>query len=699
MITSGNSSTISSNQQQFSNRPSSAYFNNTTKANILTNNGSNSTLSAQQMPLHYVMGPNASANVGNVMQQHQMHATANNRAMNAFVRDAQNQQSLRMNQMMAPSMPNIAHSSGYQSNISSSQSMQNVNMIHPNYYVQPSPNTTAANYPNGYGIPDSQQPQQPQTLDLAELRRRGQQIPMYSLDVNVQNSMPNLSAGSMLISPNGHPNDPHHAQSYRANPSLNKTHASQPGINYLHNSPVKQLPPTAPKPQVNRQSLQTQFKKEEISPPLPPSATHPLLKITGPNYSATLPPPKNFIGTNPWEREQREKEQEIRREQSRQWREYQIIELTNMQHRTPQQEEQLKTLILERDFERMAEEQEDLEDENDTPYGKDNVHEVIRLTQNTNQMPTPMTNMKQIDVKMNVLSQSQSSSASLLKPSDTISTNENGITSQSTSGMTNTSNAAATTVGGVQPKSILKHNNARNDRNISNSNPSSPSKQGKTTSFADDRQSAENGIAPNLSGVVRDLNNLNFNDYDPNSTTTTTTVNYTVQEIRKETIETTLTDVVNNNGPPPPPERNSSYVIMSQKQQNLRNNNIGIGKSPLASMASPIASSSESIINQLIKKPTTTTTAGLSSPNNNNNINNNNNNGNGTISTPTQSVTNLSLSTMMANRDNKRVSFHDEDNNPISSQLNLSEQTIEDPNVSSTFVINYYYYSRNIEIL
>lgn len=45
------------------------------------------------------------------------------------MRDTQAQQSLRMNPMMAPSMPNIAHASGYASNISASQSMQNVDAI------------------------------------------------------------------------------------------------------------------------------------------------------------------------------------------------------------------------------------------------------------------------------------------------------------------------------------------------------------------------------------------------------------------------------------------------------------------------------------------------------------------------------------------------------------------------------------------
>lgn len=102
------------------------------------------------------------------------------------------------------------------------------------------------------------------------------------------------------------------------------------------------------------------------------------------NYtSAYYPPssqvlPKTFVGTttlSPWEREEREKETELRREQARQWREHHIIELSNASHRSQQQDEQLKTLILERDFERLAQEQGDMEEDNDTNYGKDNMQE------------------------------------------------------------------------------------------------------------------------------------------------------------------------------------------------------------------------------------------------------------------------------------------------------------------------------------
>lgn len=420
---------------------------------------------------------------------------------------------------------------------------------------------------------------------------------------------------------------------------------------------------------------------------MPPSATHPLFKNVNDqgkaagNYytsSSTLPPPKSFIGTNPWEREEREKEHEMRREHARQWREYQIIELTNLQHRSQAQDEQLKTLILERDFERMAEEQDELEDENDTAYAaKDsNVQEVIRLTQNSNQIAAPLTSMKQVDVKMNVVAQPSSAASK----SDTVS-------------LSSTSNDALAT-SHVQPKSILKHN-ARNDRITSNSNPSSPSKQAKTTSFADERQRDENGAAT-LSNVVRDLNNLSFSEANENRlhserkpftarkeivSPTTTTANY-----QETTEDANSADATNNNDPPPPPERNSSYVIMSLKQQNRNSTSSIVGTTtPIATAAPSTTATATSTVasdtnsgqqfTASSKKATTTTSAALGSPNNNNN--------NGSTAGPAQSVTNLSLTTMMAIRDNKRVSFHDEDNNPIPVHLTLPDTTqIEDPNVS-----------------
>lgn len=70
----------------------------------------------------------SSPNLTQAVAQQQAAAALRNK--NNFLRESQGQQSVRgmiQNQMMAPSMPNIAHPSGYASGIQASQSMQNVN--------------------------------------------------------------------------------------------------------------------------------------------------------------------------------------------------------------------------------------------------------------------------------------------------------------------------------------------------------------------------------------------------------------------------------------------------------------------------------------------------------------------------------------------------------------------------------------------
>lgn len=450
---------------------------------------------------------------------------------------------------------------------------------------------------------------------------------------------------------------------------------------------------------------------------------------------------KSFIPTttlSPWEREEREKENEIRREHARQWREHHIIELSNLPHRTPQQEEQLKTLKLERDFERLAQEQGDLEEDNETNYGKENLQEVIRLTQNTqNQLSTPVTSMKQVDVKTNIVS--QPSYATTNANNDTMHGLNDGQAQQQ---MLLQQQQHQSGISGqtqqVQPKSILKHNNARIER-TSNSNPSSPSKQAKQATFADDR--AQNADA-SVSSVVRDLNSMSFNE---STISTTGSSTYQTKEIGDMSIDSLNSSM---HGPPPPPERNSSYVVMSQKQQSLRNsstltptgtnqtakkvttsltneqqqqqqqtsafgqfmisnkktnnninnNNSSINNSMNNTSASIITSSSsnDTLTNNNDTNNNSTNNGNISSMTmgvNNSNTNNNANHSvlssnNLTSPPPMQtSVSNASsLASMMAGRDNKRVSFHDEENNIILNQSSGDQAELsivrEDPNVS-----------------
>ncbi|XP_012261310.2 uncharacterized protein LOC105689112 isoform X3 [Athalia rosae] len=137
----------------------------------------------------------------------------------------------------------------------------------------------------------------------------------------------------------------------------------------------------------SRPHLPEDTYRESPPPPPPNTSTHPLYsKQPDSRYAASMgEPPRGsyypatgptqqprqyqYSATNPWQREEREKEQARRREAARQWRDHQIAELSALPNRTPQQEEQLRALQLERDFQRRAEEaanqQDDDEESND----------------------------------------------------------------------------------------------------------------------------------------------------------------------------------------------------------------------------------------------------------------------------------------------------------------------------------------------
>ena len=623
-------------QQPILNRPTSAYFNN------------NANSQPTQMP--YMM-PNT-----NPQQQQQQQQTTTNgingRPKANFIRDAQSQQSLRINQMMAPSMPNIAHSSGYASNISASQSMQNVNMINAG---------VPQNYHGGYG---QQKVVSHQNVYHQDLQLQHQQ---HLQQQQHQQQSATLLRGQQKLSD--------------VNEMMKRRHQRQAEMMPMHSldspqsqiSPVKQLPPTAPKPQGNRQPQQLVYK-EEVSPPLPPTSTHPLFKTatatavnynTNSDHSGASDPTKTAFytassvatsqqqqkniaaGSNPWEREEREKEHEYRREQIRQWRDQQINDIASQPHRTQQQEEQLKTLMLERDFERRAQEsdEDDVDDDTNDIVPLQPVVADSRLS-NQQQQISP-TNSKQSDGPIDTLSY----------PSYPLPQHHTSMLHQQVL---------------QAPKSILKHNVNRLDDTASISNPSSPSKQAKSASFADDRQ-IDNG----MSSVARDLSNLSFNNYDMNQTKE----HHQIES--SSSYEIMNPAMMNVAPPPPPPERNSSYVIMSQKQlQQHTNLRTSSGVNSAATIPPP-PPPSNFVDQQLPAAPTTNLNymtskrpTNLNNNNNSNIINNTNANNNhfqqqNNISTamPVGSVANMSLTAMLANRDrdNKRVSFHDDDNNYIGS--------------------------------
>uniref|UniRef100_A0A182U2U7 Uncharacterized protein n=1 Tax=Anopheles melas TaxID=34690 RepID=A0A182U2U7_9DIPT len=235
-------------------------------------------------------------------------------------------------------------------------------------------------------------------------------------------------------------------------------------------------------------------------------------------YSSAEPPKVGFYptmpsqnknlpqaGSNPWEREEKEKESELRREHVRAWRDQQIGELQSLPQRTPKQEEQLRTLMLERDFERRAMEEDQDYDNDMAPYGAKehgNVQEVVRLAQSNAGGPltAPMTKLKQVDIKtpapdtLSITSSEHSSSVPSV--STTIANFQQQQQQQQGTGSGNAPPL-------IQPKSILKHN-------TNSSTPSSPSKgAAKTASFAHDGTNPAARSQLNLSEIT--ANNTNAN--------------------------------------------------------------------------------------------------------------------------------------------------------------------------------------------
>nr|XP_029716115.1 afadin isoform X4 [Aedes albopictus] len=685
----------SSHQQQpLLNRPASAYFNSNNTANI---NPSNLLLTTQTGSMSYGMASSQQQQQqhpplsGNISHPNLVAAAAGpNRLQklppqqtmigNSFVRDSQGQQSLRLNQMMAPSMPNIAHSFQHQQGqqqqqqqqhqpqgphqhpshyhpggISASQSMQNVSMIAGGAggpgsssgfgYQNGSPMMSPQLFPNEQSQHASLLRGQAKLAEMNELIKRRNQPSSQQQQQRIQ-----TVDSSMMPSPSL-PQQQQQQQSQQPGFSGASPHPSTPLSSH------KQLPPTtAPKPQ-----LRPGISSDQDHPPLPPSATHPLFKTTpGSNstaYSSSDPPKVGFYpsqvpqqnknllaGSNPWEREEKEKETELRKEHIRAWRDQQIADLQSLPQRTPQQDDLLRTLMLERDFERRAME-EDQDFDNDTsPYGKDpSVHEVLRLAQGQNTVSAPLTKMKQVDIKMPSVQNSETSSE----------TNDQSPTSVANT-IASFQQQVASANSAIQPKSILKHNS---------STPSSPSKNAaKSASFAHQEKqfnlseiTMSNTNANQLmSQMAVDMSQLNIADrVDEELNDHQSAMNGYLQDPNAQSINSSTVAP-----PPPPPERNSSYMIM--QQQKIRgsatkltfNNNL----ITTAEHQPPPQQQQQNIINNNPSHPNPSNTLPRYS---------------GNLSTPTNppASTASSSSNMLNNnaaaynafRDNKRVSFHDED--------------------------------------
>jgi afadin len=287
------------------------------------------------------------------------------------------------------------------------------------------------------------------------------------------------------------------------------------------------------------------------------------------------------------------------------------VELSLLPARTPQQEEQLKTLVLERDFERRAQEEEN-EEENDIQYQKNSsaIQEVLRLQ--PSQINTPTTRLKQVDIK--------TTPTNISPPAD----------------VPPMSMENAQLPPPIQPKSILK--------STYNSNPSSPSKHGKVTSFASQI----------------DTKNHNLTEITMNNTN----ANLMLTQLGKEMNELTIDYQMNDGGmPPPPPERGSSFAVMNQ--QKLRNSGTF---QKLSFNEHPIINNNNS------KYSASAEHSPLMSPT-----------GAGSFTAhQIQQQMNIINNNVAFVRDNKRVSFHDHENNNVGEGGVDHDLSIirEDPNVS-----------------
>uniref|UniRef100_A0A182VX10 PDZ domain-containing protein n=1 Tax=Anopheles minimus TaxID=112268 RepID=A0A182VX10_9DIPT len=700
-------------QHPILNRPASAYFNsnnsgnNTNPSNLLltTQNTMSYTMPNQQQP-----NSSNNGNLANISQQQQQGnmntmnnrlastmggkqqavlpgGAGNNGNVNGFMRDAQAQQSLRMNQMMAPSMPNIAHSvagSGYPAPgvISASQSMQNVNVI------PGGPGSPAGGY-NYHGSANGSPMLSPQMYP-----HDGQQQLGAQHHSSLLRGQAKLAEMNELIK---------RRQQQQQQPVSYNTATTNKPPQQSQQGPNATMPPsTAPKP----------LRAQDDQPPLPPASTHPMFKpgtggpaqLNNNAYSSADPPKVGFYptmpsqsknlpqaGSSPWEREEKEKESELRREHVRAWRDQQIVELQSLPQRTPKQEEQLRTLILERDFERRAMEEDQDYDNDMPPYGAKehgNVQEVVRLTQpNSGSLTAPMTKLKQVDIKT--------------PAADTLSitSSEQSVPSVSTA-IANFQQQQQAAGGGapplIQPKSILKHNN-------NSSTPSSPSKgAAKTASFAHDGNNPLARAQLNLSEItanntnanqmmsqmVHDMNQMNLSNM-PGATPSAALMgedreNSEYGHPMTHEQQTLMNggggvnpymlggDANNGNGvpPPPPPERNSSYVIMSQQQQKLRTSTAPTKLSFSGPTTSSPALDMQQQQQQQQQNAMNNNVNTMGGRYNNNNLlmtapNNGplNNNQSTAMGGANSNVTggNASLLTNNSYKDNKRVSFHDED--------------------------------------
>ncbi|XP_051158699.1 afadin isoform X2 [Leptopilina boulardi] len=375
--------------------------------------------------------------------------------------------------------------------------------------------------------------------------------------------------------------------------------------------------------------------RESPPPPPPNTSTHPLYnKQPDTRYTASMQdPPKGgyypttgttqqprqyqFSASNPWQREEREKEQARRREAARQWRDQQIAELTALPHRTPLQEEQVRALQLERDFQKRAEEVAQQQDDDDESNEVDN--ESVQRVQGLLRMAATQdrTNQQQTLSRTNTNNQSIRGVLSLQSVGSQLqSTNVPMHTAISHQGL----QVSVNSYGGN-----LNENSNINNQNINTQQSLSPSYGSALNQIATSQKPTIIATTQNEERErqrrIEDLKRKQT-EFDENQKKREEEIRqqqqqlqiqhqmqqlYQQQQQQQQQQQTNLRRdpnlhpgmlrldnlVINGpnspssqNGsseaPPPPPERGSSYAIMSQ-QSALRSNNSTTSNTPIGS--------------------------------------------------------------------------------------------------------------------
>ncbi|XP_028049950.1 uncharacterized protein LOC105834788 isoform X3 [Monomorium pharaonis] len=237
-------------------------------------------------------------------------------------------------------------------------------------------------YPNRYPAIGNQYGPMMSKPKNEAIARGHQPIPNENLlgrDSNIQETKSYTEQNRHFSSSQNNPHYPNGNLEQRVDQYGNDNVVNRSQNGEGHSMTTSEVPP--------RPALPEDTFNESPPPPPPSTSTHPLYKQSDTRYTASMQdPPRGsyypagginamqqprqyqYSATNPWQREEREKEQARRREAARQWRDQQIAELSALTHRTQQQEEQLRALQLERDFQKRAEEianQDDDEESND----------------------------------------------------------------------------------------------------------------------------------------------------------------------------------------------------------------------------------------------------------------------------------------------------------------------------------------------